>query len=138
MAGPKVNPGFKANELVDDADVEKLETQEQPAPDQPTGLTAEEQPPQQQPEPEKPREEAIPYEKWKLEHEANQRLERELAEHKEFRARLDERQRPTAGRARAHQVAFRRAIVNVISGMNCRRECWKYHQALHRRHLFCL
>jgi hypothetical protein len=82
--------GIKPEELATDEEVEQLETGIQPdvQPDQP----AEETKPEEQPK-EAPHEEAIPYNRFKEVNDQRLALERELAEHREFRTRLDERQR---------------------------------------------
>jgi len=92
MARPKVNP-FKSGGVLEDEEVERIETappeQQPPAP--PEAPPAE-PPPEQKPA-EPPHEETVNYDRFKALNERALALEKELGEHREFRARLDERQR---------------------------------------------
>ena len=94
MAEQKI---FREDELASDADVEKLETQEQQQPVQP-----EQQPTEKEAAPAKEEgklydgtgaEKSVPFFRLQELNDAKVALEKELAEHREFRARLDERQR---------------------------------------------
>ena len=109
-AQPKLNANlFGANELADEAEVERLETQpepaEQPSPEQQPPPA--ESPPGQEPQPqEPPHEENVSYGRFKELLDANKRITDELAQHREFRTRLDERQRLlNEANDRAQQVA---------------------------------
>jgi len=90
MAQPKV---FKDSELASDADIEAQEVEQQPQPapepEQPPQPDEAAKPAEGQAQPEAD----VPYWRFKDLNETNLRLERELAEHREFRTRLDERQR---------------------------------------------
>lgn len=97
-ASPKINL-FNPNELMNDADAEALETQpqQQAAPGEQTQQT--ETPPSETApatEPAKPaaeHEPAVPYERFKQLSDNYKSAERELNELREYRARLDERQK---------------------------------------------
>lgn len=82
---------FKQEELASDVDVEKEETQEQPAEQTPEQQPAEQ--PAEQPPEETAHQEAVPYDRFRAVNEQKSALEKELAEHREFRTRLDERQK---------------------------------------------
>jgi hypothetical protein len=99
------NNVFRPDELADVQDVEKLETEapaEQPEPQpEPAPAPAE---PEKQAGP--PHEEHVPYDRFKALNEYNRNLEQELAQHREFRLRLDERRRVLdEANARAQQTA---------------------------------
>ena len=88
---------FKDAELADDATEEALETGAQPQPQaeqpQPEQQPAPEQAPAEKSAEEKPHEEAVSYQRFQELNETNKKLQQELSEQREFRARLDERSR---------------------------------------------
>jgi len=96
--------GFQPGELADEAEVEQLETQVQPE------AAPEAQPEPQQPEP--PHEAAVDYGRFKEVVDRKEALEKELTDAREYRARMDERQRligEANDRAQREQEARRRA-----------------------------
>jgi hypothetical protein len=115
-AAPKV---FKPSELANVEDVEALETQQQPT-EPPAAAPEPTQP--QPPEPAKTaHEEAVPYERFTQVNERNKALEKELADHREFRTRLDERQkliREAQAQTEREEAAQRRAAERPDPGLD--------------------
>lgn len=103
----QVNP-FRSNQgdTVTDEEAERIETQPQPAapqetpPPEPAAERPAPAPDEQRPT------ETVPYERFKELAERRQALEREVAEHRDFRARLEERQRVIH---EANEIAQRQA-----------------------------
>jgi hypothetical protein len=89
--------GFKPGELANDAEVEALETGEQPAPEQaPAPEPAPEEAPPQPQQPDahaQEQTEEVPYWRFKQLLDQNKQFSDELSQHREFRTRMDERQR---------------------------------------------
>jgi hypothetical protein len=83
---------FRPDELATDAEVEAIETQQEPTQQQPTQQEPAQPTTEQPPAPEAPQE-PVPYVRFQQLNDTNKALEKELAEHREFRTRLDERQR---------------------------------------------
>jgi hypothetical protein len=84
----------KPSELATDDEVEALETgQPQPAPEPQQQEQAAPEHPQTQPPGEQAQSEAVPYWRFKQLLDANKTINDELAQHRDFRTRLDERQR---------------------------------------------